>query len=437
MKYKRYPKVKDSGVEWIGEIPEEWEKNKIKRLTKNTDKSFVDGDWIESPFITDYGIRLIQTGNIGIGRFIEKGDRYIAEETFSDLNCTEVFPNDILICRLAGPVGRACLAPVLKNRMITSIDITILKNSEKHNPKFIVYLLSNSNYLKWIDTISRGSTRARISRSMLGDFKFYFPPRKLEEDEIVDFLDKQTTQFDVLILKSKAQITLLEEKRQAMINQAVTKGLDPSVKMKDSGVEWIGDIPEGWEVKKLKYSVDLYSKKSNGNANERPYVGLEHIESQTGRLIPDFPITFEGDSKEFDSGDVLFGKLRPYLAKAILADFAGTCSGELLVLRGNEIKPDLLHRLVLSDGFIQLVNSATYGVKMPRAEWSMIGNIFIPIPKEEKEQIQIIAFLKKQTTQFDELIAKSKTQITLLEEKKQALITAAVTGKIDVRGTVE
>jgi type I restriction enzyme S subunit len=201
-------------------------------------------------------------------------------------------------------------------------------------------------------------------------------------------------------------------------------------KYKDSGVEWIGEVPEGWEVKKLKYSVDLYSKKSNGNANERPYVGLEHIESQTGRLIPDFPITFEGDSKEFDSGDVLFGKLRPYLAKAILADFAGTCSGELLVLRGNDIKPDLLHHLVLSDGFIQLVNSATYGVKMPRAEWSMIGNIFIPIPKE-KEQNEIYDFLQKQTTQFDELIAKSKAQVTLLEEKRQATINQAVTKGLD------
>jgi type I restriction enzyme, S subunit len=206
-------------------------------------------------------------------------------------------------------------------------------------------------------------------------------------------------------------------------------------KYKDSGVEWIGEIPEGWEVKKLKYSVDLYSKKSNGNTKERPYVGLENIESKTGRLIPDFSTEFEGDSKEFESGDVLFGKLRPYLAKAILTDFSGKCSGEILVFRGNKIKSELLHHIVLSDGFIQIVNSSTYGAKMPRAEWSMIGNILVPI-SPEKEQNEIYNFLEKQTTQFDELIAKSKAQITLLEEKRQALITATVTGKIDVRNMV-
>ena len=206
-------------------------------------------------------------------------------------------------------------------------------------------------------------------------------------------------------------------------------------KYKDSGIEWIGEIPEHWEVRKLKYSVDLYSKKSNGNAKERPYVGLENIESKTGRLIPDFPTEFEGDSKEFESGDVLFGKLRPYLAKAILADFSGRCSGEILVLRGNKIKPELLHHLVLSDGFIQIVNSSTYGVKMPRAEWPMIGNILIPI-SPEKEQNEIYDFLKKETSNFDDLISKSQSQINFLQEKRQALITSAVTGKIDVRNGV-
>ena len=131
----------------------------------------------------------------------------------------------------------------------------------------------------------------------------------------------------------------------------------------------------------------------------------------------------------------MFGKLRPYLAKAILADFSGRCSGEILVLRGNKIKPELLRHLVLSDGFIQIVNSSTYGVKMPRAEWPMIGNILIPI-SPEKEQNEIYDFLKKETSNFDDLISKSQSQVNLLQEKRQALITSAVTGKIDVRNGV-
>jgi type I restriction enzyme S subunit len=343
--------------------------------------------------------------------------------------------DDILICARNGSkhlVGKNIL---LDENLIDSTFGAFMTIFRSEYANFISKIL-NSQIFKSQTGLYSTTTINQLTTSILNNIVVAFTKNEIERNQIAEFLDKQTTQFDELIAISKVQITLLEEKRQATITQAVTKGLDPSVAMKDSGVEWIGEIPEGWEVKKLKHSVDLFSKKSNGNANERPYVGLEHIESKTGRLIPDFPMMFEEDSKEFNSGDVLFGKLRPYLAKAILADFAGICSGELLVLRGNEIKPDLLHRLVLSDGFIQLVNSATYGVKMPRAEWSMIGDIFIPIPKEEKEQIQIIAFLKKQTTQFNELIAKSKTQITLLEEKKQALITAAVTGKIDVRSEV-
>jgi len=176
MKIEPYQAYKDSGVEWLGVIPEHWETLAVKRVAKAGYKKFVDGDWIESPYITDKGIRLIQTGNVGIGIYKEKGWRYISEKTFNDLNCTEIFPDDILICRLDGPVGRACLVPDLQVRMITSVDNAILKPSEDFDSQFIVYVMSSSVWLEWIQTLCRvgGGFRFRISRSMLGQHSGQF-----------------------------------------------------------------------------------------------------------------------------------------------------------------------------------------------------------------------------------------------------------------------
>ena len=118
------PPLKPSGVEWLGDVPEHWETKRISALARPGNGSFIDGDWVESPYITNSGVRLIQTGSIGIGAYREQGFRYIDESSFDELHCTEVDPGDVLICRLADPVGRACRAPSLGVRMITSVDVT-------------------------------------------------------------------------------------------------------------------------------------------------------------------------------------------------------------------------------------------------------------------------------------------------------------------------
>ena len=164
---KSYPDYGSTDVEWLGEIPAHWEVRRIKSLAGPDRKSFVDGDWIELPFITSDGIRLIQTGNIGVGEYREKGYRYINEETFRAFNCTEFRPGDVLICRLGEPVARACLAPELGKRMITSVDVCILKPSNDIISKFVVYAMSSPDYLNWVGSLVRGSTRDRVSRSML------------------------------------------------------------------------------------------------------------------------------------------------------------------------------------------------------------------------------------------------------------------------------
>ena len=204
--------------------------------------------------------------------------------------------------------------------------------------------------------------------------------------------------------------------------------LTPYPRYKPSGVEWLGEVPEHWEVKRLKVAVELTEKKVEADEeNPVPYVGLENIESWTGRLLPlDPDLIPSGTANEFKAGNTLFGKLRPYLAKACNPDFSGLCSTELLVLECRGINRRALLYLLLSDGFIKLVDSSTYGSKMPRANWGFIGDCRVPIATPD-EQRAIADFLDRETAKIDTLVARKRTLIERLKEKRTALISRTVT----------
>ena len=187
----------------------------------------------------------------------------------------------------------------------------------------------------------------------------------------------------------------------------------PYAKYKDSGIEWLGEIPEEWEVLRLKYSAALINKKVDGSSSELPYIGLENIESWTGKPVNGTEASkSEGQSNLFKSGDVLFGKLRPYLAKVFYPKNDGICTGELLILRPNEVVGDFLFYYLLARDFIMIVDSSL------------------------EEQRSIAFLLDRETSRIDAIIEKVKTSIEKLREYRSALISAAVTGKIDVRGEV-
>ena len=218
---KPYSKFKSSVIEWLDEIPEHWKHQRISLLARAGAKTFTDGDWVELPYITTEGIRLLQTGNIGIGEYREQGFRYIDESSFDELRCTEVKPKDILICRLAKPVGRACLAPNFSCRMITSVDVCILKIADFMECRYVVYLFSSNAYLAFVESLCRGGTRDRISRSMLGAIRVPVPSH-LEQKFIADFLDHEIVNIDTEIIKINAIIELLHEYRAALITATVT-----------------------------------------------------------------------------------------------------------------------------------------------------------------------------------------------------------------------
>lgn len=197
---------------------------------------------------------------------------------------------------------------------------------------------------------------------------------------------------------------------------------------KPSKVEWAGDIPVHWDEKRLRFVAIRSDEKVEADAdNPVQYVGMEHIESWTGKLLPlDAELVPSGISNRFRSGDVLFGKLRPYLAKASVLEFDGLCSSELLVLKTrNHDRKYLLYQL-LSEGFISVVDSSTYGAKMPRASWDFIGACAVPCPDLD-EQRAIADFLDRETAKLDTLVEKKRVLIEKLKEKRAALISCTVT----------
>jgi len=239
--------LQPSGIPWLCEIPTHWTATRIKNLSSGAAKSFVDGDWIEIPYITDKGIRLIQTGNIKVGRFKDQGFRYISEQSFRDLKCTGIDPGDVLICRLGDPVARACIAPNLGCQMITSVDVCILKSADHVLPQFIVHILSSSPFLKWVGSLVRGSTRDRVSRSMLGSFSVPLPPYE-EQVLICKTLDGDLAQIDQAIDEAMKEIDLVREYRDRLIADVVTGQIDvrdwrpgPDDEVADADLAALGD----------------------------------------------------------------------------------------------------------------------------------------------------------------------------------------------------
>ncbi|MBK9246553.1 MAG: restriction endonuclease subunit S [Ignavibacteria bacterium] len=400
---KKYENYTESNIVGIDEIPITWQQIKLKYIL-----SLKSGDAITSNELSDEYDFPVYGGN-GIMGFT---NRYIYE-------------NDKII---VGRVGAYCGNIHLAKGKIWVSDNALLIETEE-NLEYLTYLLKSLQ----LNKLANKNAQPLITGSMVKDQIIPFPASKTEQTKIAQYLDHQTNLIDQLIKQKEKQIELLKEYRQAVINEAVTKGLDPNAKMKDSGIEWLGEVPEGWEIRKLKHLVSL-----NSNEDDAQYlafkVALENIESGTGKFVEsNLESQFEGVGNYFKKGDVLFNKLRPYLAKVYLAQQDGYSVGELLVFSPKEeiISGFLFYRL-LSSSFIEVVNGSTYGAKMPRASWSFIGNLSVVVPSKD-EQSQIIDYIQKYNTKINKLISDIDIQIQKLKEYRQSIISEAVTGKIDVR----
>ncbi len=412
---QKYTEYKDSKAEWLGNIPFHWDSIKMKHLFKDVsiknkgetellsvtqDKGVVPRAWVENRMV-------MPSGALESFKFINKGDFAISLRSFE---------GGLEYCHHDGIISPA---------------YTVLKAKRKFDSQFYKYLFKSFSFISELQTSVVGIRQGKnISFEELSYSYLPIPPLT-EQTAIANFLDLKTAQIDNAIAIKQKQIELLKERRQILIHNAVTRGLNPNAKMKDSGVEWIGEIPEGWEVKRLKYVTDLISIKVTSKGSLLNYVGMENIESWTGKYISTESET-EGLASYFNEGDILFGKLRPYLAKVYLAKEEGICSSEFLVYRTNKIIFNwYLNLLMLSFEFIKLIDSSTYGSKMPRANSDFIGNQLIPIPPKQ-EQKNISEFIEISTTKISTAITLKEQEIDKLKEYKATLINGAVTGKIKV-----
>ncbi|WP_164469723.1 restriction endonuclease subunit S [Aliarcobacter cryaerophilus] len=435
MKYKKYPSYKDSGVEWLGEIPSEWNESRLKfigytygGLSGKAGKDFGDEENLESK-------RFIPFTNIANNAFIKSDNLgYVIINEKEEQNKVKI--NDLFFLMSSenyDDLGKASLLEEnLKDTYLNSFCKGFRLTDKLINPRFLNYLLSGNIYRKLLSIQGNGFTRINLRLEKLNELRLLLPSLQ-EQQQIANFLDKATAKIDTLIEKQTKLIELLKEKRQAVISHAVTKGINPNVPMKDSGVEWLGEIPEHWEAKKLKFVLKLLNKKEK--ISNQIIIALENIESWSGKYI-ESESNYQGDDVAFCVGDILFGKLRPYLAKVFLCSFDGIAFGDLLAYRPTK---DYASKYgfysLISEDFIKIVDSSTYGTKMPRASSEFLSEMRLTVPPL-KEQQQIVNYLDEKTLKIDTLIEKSKKSIELLKEKRTALISAAVTGKIDVRELV-
>jgi len=214
--------LKNSGVNWLGNIPQDWETLKIKFLATEPDTIFIDGDWIESPYIVKDGIRYLTTGNVGECVYKEQGAGFITQETFDELNCLKVYPEDLVISRLNEPIGRSCILPKDEEPFyVVAVDIVVLKPDKRHNKKYLMYVMNSPLYSHEASLMAKGTTMQRISRTMLGNIMLPIPPLK-EQNAIAEYLDKKTSQVDALITFKQQKITELKEYKKSLIYEYVT-----------------------------------------------------------------------------------------------------------------------------------------------------------------------------------------------------------------------
>ena len=444
---RRYPEYKESGVDWIGEIPSHWKKSRLKY------ESLVPVQYglnINSDLYVEQGIRFIRTTDItGDGELIDKGV-YLEMESVEEIYLTQL--NDFLISR-SGTLGRAYLH----------------QSDEKHTyggylvrfnfgcsikSRFIFYFTKSRCFEHWITLNTVQSTIGNVNGQKYSNLEIPVPSFS-EQTQIVNFLDCKTGQIDELIRIKERRIVLLQEQRTALINQVVTKGLDPNVEMKPSEVEWIGEIPKHWEAIPIKHTLQI-AKDSIRTGPFGSSLKSHEFQDKGIRVYNQQSVYNEDFSKsDIFISEEKFDELRSFIVQPrdVLITSRGTIGRMTIVPKNGEI--GVLHpcliRLRLNENKLipkylwWYVNHSSFFIESVKMESNSttidviysetLSSVKIPIPTV-KEQLEILEFLNVKIPIIDTAISNARKRIKLLKEYRQSLISEAVTGKIDVRNEV-
>lgn len=404
---KKERKMRDSGIPWIGEVPEGWEFSKIKYHC--TMKS---GDNITALDISDNGEYPVYGGN-GLRGFYKIYNKN---------------GNHILIGRQGALAGNVHLV----NGKFWATDhavIVTLKNDVFINYFFRMLESMNLNQYAFDTAAQPGLSVSRIM-----NLNIVLPNLK-EQHRIADFLGSKCSEIDTLIENLRARMESAKEYKKAVITEAVTKGLDKDAKMKDSGVEWIGEIPEGWKVVRFKHIASIKSNLVQPDKYMKyPQIAPDNIEKDTGRLLSHQTVEESGvisGNHLFYRGQILYSKIRPNLNKLTVAPFDGLCSADMYPIESKLPTLFMVYSMLSTYFVLQVSLIIQDRVKMPKINQEELGEIKVAVPSQQ-EMLTIANYLDSKCSEIDALLQNYEYQIATLEEYKKSLIYEYVTGKKEV-----
>ncbi|WP_193049357.1 restriction endonuclease subunit S [Pseudoalteromonas undina] len=449
-KYLAYPEYKDSGIEWLRKIPSHWRAIPLK-LIVDTRK----GVAFKSSDFTSEGVRVVKASDI-------KRLTINSSEVYLPASYISVYPKAVLrkgeiILSTVGSnpdvknsaVGQIGVVPEhLHGTLLNQNTVVFEPNKNIVHGMFLFKVIQMNGYRDHLDLNAHG-TANQSSLSIADMLNFYISlPPKEEQTQIASFLDHETTKIDTLIEKQQQLIDLLKEKRQAVISHAVTKGIPnkehPNVAMKDSGVECLGEVPEHWVVSKVKYLAELTPKKTeveNLKNTLCSFIPMEKLKKDTLVLdeIRQVSEVFDGYTY-FKNEDLLVAKVTPcfenqnmVIARG-LQNGIGFGSSEIYVLRSKlDCFNDFLYYRLQEDIFMDLATGEMTGAGgLKRVPSDFLSNFQFALPPVQ-ERLEIVEYIKNYVTKFDKLMKYAESAIELMQERRKALISAAVTGKIDLR----
>lgn len=426
MELLHYPKYKKYDAHWLGDIPSHWGYLPNRALFLEVKMQ----GYIDEPLLS-----------VTITRGIIRQADLLASSSKKDSSNLDkskyklVCVNDFAYNKMRAWQGAIGLS---QYQGIVSPAYIVFRSRYNNNLKYFHYLFRTLNFQKEAERLSYGITSDMWSLRF-EHFKLIYsciPPLE-EQNKIVSFIEWKNFQINKFIRNKQRLIDLFYEQKQIMINQAVTYGL-LNIKLSKVNDERVAVIPKNWKVKRLKYLVQDINAQTDKKLPNEIYIALEHVESWSGRILPpNGEVIFESKVKRFNPDDVLFGKLRPYLAKVTRPQVPGVCVGEFLVLRNKtqEVLSEFIELKLRSKQIINNVNGSTFGAKMPRADWTFIGNIRFTYPSIT-DQEKIIAFVKEQSIELDKAICRAKCEIDLIREYQARLISDVATGKVDIRNII-
>jgi type I restriction enzyme, S subunit len=435
--YRPYPKYKPSGVEWLGDVPEGWEVKPLKVVATFND------DVLPESFGEDEEIEYVDIGSVSLEAGIERTETFRFGDAPSRAR-RKVRDGDVIASTVRTYLK--AIAPVAgpPKNLIVSTGFAVIRPRYGLNSHFAKFSLQSGYFVDEVISRSTGVSYPAINASEMAAISLSIPPLP-EQHQIASFLDRECGKLDALHAKQERLIELLKEKRQALISHAVTRGLDPTAKLKPSGVEWLGEVPEHWIVTRLKFEVSKIVDCPHETPKYDPdgeYLVIRTADVDRGRL--DLSKAYRLDRDEFVNrtrrerlhpNDIVYGREGERWGHAALVpESPELCLGQRMMQfrASRSIEPAFLSLLLNSDAVYKQGAVDTVGATAPHVNISTIRNYYFPLPPLA-EQRAIVAHLDEKCGKIDQLKAKAERGIELLKERRSALISAAVTGKIDVR----